>query len=438
MLFISRLSLNLFMNFHEDFLHFIWQFRLFSTSELYTTQGERLLILQTGTLNKNAGPDFSKAKLLIGSTTWVGNVEIHLKSSDWLLHQHQLDKAYDNVILHVVFENDKPIYRSDNTLVPTLVLKHLFSEQLFLNYQQLISNANDFPCQKHIGDVDEFLIHNFLSRVLVERLVDKSTEVYEHLANLKNDWDEAFYHLMAKNFGFKVNAVPMQMLAQSLPQQLFAKHKNNPLQIEALIFGQAGFLNQEFQEAYPQSLKREYLFLQKKYDLVPLDVSVWKFLRMRPQNFPTLRLAQFAALILNSNHLFAKILAIDEVKDLQKIFEDLPVNLFWKNHYHFNKPTLNVNLQLGKKSIENLLINSLSLAMFAYGKASDQQKYVDKSLVLLENLPAEKNAIIEQFTRFNVKVKSAFYSQAILHLKKKYCNEKKCLNCGVGIKILKH
>lgn len=426
------------MDFSEDFLHFIWQFRLFSTHELYTTQGERLEVLQTGTLNKNAGPDFSKAKLLIGSTTWVGNVEIHLKSSDWLLHQHHLDKAYDNVILHVVFEDDKPIYRSDKTLVPTLILKHLFSEQLLSSYQQLISNSNYFPCQKHIGYVDEFVIHSFLSRVLVERLADKSAEVYDRLANLKNDWDEAFYHVMAKNFGFKVNAVPMQMLAQSLPQQLFAKHKNNPLQIEALIFGQAGFLNQEFKEAYPLSLKTEYLFLQKKYALVPLDVSVWKFLRMRPQNFPTLRLAQFAALIVNSNHLFAKILAIDQVKDLQKIFEDLPVNLYWKNHYHFNKETINVNLQLGKKSIENLLINTLSVALFAYGKALDQQKYVDKALALLENLLAEKNVIIEQFTSSNVKIESAFYSQAILQLKKSYCNEKKCLNCGVGIKILKH
>lgn len=426
------------MDFSEDFLHFIWQFRLFTTHELYTSQGERLEILQTGTLNKNAGPDFSKAKLLIASTTWVGNVEIHLKSSDWILHQHHFDKAYDNVILHVVFEDDKPIYRSDKTLVPTLVLQHLFPEQLLSNYQQLISNANDFPCQKHIGHVDEFVIHSFLSRVLLERLADKSAEVYDRLANLKNDWDEAFYHIMAKNFGFKVNAVPMQMLAQSLPQQLFAKHKNNPLQIEALIFGQAGFLNQEFKEAYPLSLKREYLFLQKKYALVPLDVSVWKFLRMRPQNFPTLRLAQFAALIVNSNHLFAKILSMNEVKDLQKIFEGLPVNLFWKNHYHFNKEAINVNLQLGKKSIENLLINTLTVALFAYGRALDKQKYVDKALALLENLPAEKNVIIEQFTSSNVKIQSAFYSQAILQLKKSYCNEKKCLNCGVGIKILKH
>ena len=438
MLFISALCLISFMNFSEDFLHFIWQFKLFTTQQFFTTQGEQVTILQTGILNKNAGPDFAKAKLLIANTTWVGNVEIHLKSSDWFLHQHHVDKAYDNVILHVVYEDDKPIYRSDKTGVPTLVLKNLFSTQLLLNYQQLIANTNDFSCQKQIANVDEFVIQHFLSGVLVERLVDKSEEVYEVLAHLKNDWDETFYHLMAKSFGFKVNAVPMQLLAQALPQHLFAKHKDNPLQIEALIFGQAGFLNQEFKEAYPISLKREYLFLQQKYGLVPLEVSVWKFLRMRPQNFPTLRLAQFAALIVCSNHLFAKVLAVDDLKSLQKMFEKLPVHPFWINHYHFHKQTSSVTVQLGKKSIENLLINTLSVVFFAYGRSLAQQKFIDKALTLLENLPAEKNVIVEQFTKADVKIQSAFYSQAILHLKKNYCNEKKCLNCGVGIKILKH
>lgn len=426
------------MNFSEDFLHFIWQFKLLGNNKLYTTQGKMLSVLHPGTLNKNAGPDFSKAKLLIGETTWVGNVEIHIKSSDWILHQHQLDKAYDNVILHVVDEDDRPIYRSDQTLVPTLVIRDLFPPRVLLNYQQLINAANDFPCQKQIADVDEFVIDSFLARILVERLADKSAEVYDKLANLKNDWDETFYHLMAKNFGFKVNALPMQMLAQSLPQQLFAKHKDNPLQIEALIFGQAGFLNQNFDDEYPLNLKREYLFLQKKYGLTPIDVSVWKFLRMRPQNFPTLRLAQFSALIVASNHLFAKILSINDVKNIQALFKKLPVNPFWKSHYHFNKKANEVSLQLGKKSIENLIINTLSVALFAYGKTINQQNYVDKALALLEILPPEKNNVIEQFLTAGVKIKSSFYSQAILQLKKNYCNEKKCLNCGVGIKLLKH
>jgi hypothetical protein len=425
------------MNFSEEFLHFIWQFRLYGAQKLFTTSGDLLEVLQQGALNKNAGPDFTKAKLIIGGTTWVGNVEIHIKSSDWLLHNHQIDNAYENVILHVVYEDDEPIYRQDGTLLPVLILKNLFPVHLLDNYQELINSVNKFPCEKQIHLVDEFLIDGFLARVLVERFEQKSAEVYQKLNELKGDWDETFYHFMARNFGFKVNATPMEMLAQSLPQQLFAKHKNNPLQIEALIFGQAGFLNQTFDEEYPKQLKREYQFLQKKYNLKPIDLSLWKFLRMRPQNFPTLRLAQFAALIVNSNHLFSKILVMKDYRNAQTLFENLPVNSYWQTHYHFNKSAENVALQLGKTSIQNIIINTVSLFLFAYGKALSQENYVTRSFYLLENTVTENNAIIKQYQEAGVTVKNAFYSQAILQLKKKYCNEKKCLSCGIGIKLLK-
>lgn len=425
------------MNFSEEFLHFIWQFRLYGAQKLYTTARETIEVLQQGALNKNAGPDFTKAKLIIADTTWVGNVEIHIKSSDWLLHNHQIDSAYENVILHVVYEDDEPIYRQDGTELPVLVLKGLFPPYLLDNYEQLITSANNFPCEKQIHLVDEFLIDGFLSRVLVERLELKSKEVYNKLNDLKGDWDETFYHFMARNFGFKVNAIPMEMLAQSLPQQLFAKHKDNPLQIEALIFGQAGFLNQSFEEEYPNQLKREYQFLQKKYNLNPIDISLWKFMRMRPQNFPTLRLAQFAALIINSNHLFSKILVMRDYRNSHVLFENLPVNPFWKTHYHFNKKAEKVSLQMGKSSIQNILINTLSLFLFAYGKALNQENFVTRSFYLLENVPSENNAIVKQYEDAGVVVKNAFYSQAILQLKKKYCNEKKCLSCGIGIKLLK-
>jgi hypothetical protein len=425
------------MNFPEEFLHFIWQFRLYGAQKLYTTDGDAIEIIQQGILNKNAGPDFNNVKLKIKDTTWVGNVEIHIKSSDWLLHKHELDTAYENVILHVVYEDDVPIYRKDGTLIPVLVLKGLFPLHLLANYEQLISSTNNFPCEKQIQEVDEFQINGFLSRVLVERLEQKSAEVREKLNVLKGDWDETFYHFMAKNFGFKLNAIPMEMLAQSLPQQLFAKHKDNPLQIEALIFGQAGFLNQSFEDEYPQQLKREYQFLQKKYNLKPIDISLWKFMRTRPQNFPTLRLAQFAALIVNSNHLFSKILLIKNHRDLQQIFENLPVHPFWKTHYHFNKQAEDVGVQLGIKSIHNILINTLSLFLFTYGKVMDQYKLINRTFALLENLSAENNVIIKQYVAAGVNIKNAFNSQAILQLKKAYCNEKKCLNCVIGIKILK-
>ena len=424
------------MNFPEEFLHFIWQFRLYHHHQLLTTTGEELEVIRPGILNKNAGPDFINAKLLLGGTIWVGNVEIHLKGSDWLLHQHQFNTAYDSVILHVVYEDDIPIYRKDGTLLPVFLIKDLFPIGLLYNYEKLINSINKFPCEKQIYQVDKILVNNFLSRVLVERLIQKATEVEEKLVEYKGDWDSVFYHYMAKNFGFKVNAIPMEILAQSLPHQLFAKHKDNPLQIEALVFGQAGFLNQKFTTEYPEQLKREYQFLKKKYRLKPIDISLWKFMRMRPQNFPTLRLAQFAALITNSNHLFSKVLSSQNPKELALLFEGLSVHLFWKTHYHFNKTADQVSLQLGKGAIQNILINTVCLFLFVYGKMVDQYQYVQKSLELLENLPPESNSIIDQFLKAGVTVNNAFTSQALLQLKKEYCNEKKCLNCGIGIKIL--
>jgi hypothetical protein len=425
------------MNFPEEFLHFIWQFKLYGIQKLYTTTNEPVEVIHQGIPNKNAGPDFSNAKLQIAHTTWIGNVEIHIRSSDWLLHQHHFDDAYENVILHVVYEDDVAIYRKDGTLLPVLIIKNLYPSNLLDNYQHLISSANLFPCEKQLHNVDEFLINNFLSRVLVERMVQKAVEVEQKVAMLKGDWDEAFYHFLSRSFGLKVNAIPMEILAQSLPQQLFSKHKDNPLQIEALIFGQGGFLNQKFDHDYPRKLKREYLFLKKKYSLTPIDISLWKFMRMRPQNFPTLRLAQFAALIYTSNHLFSKVISLGDLKELPQLFENLPVNPFWKTHYHFNKNTSNVSMQLGKNAIDHILINTISVFLFAYGKAMDQYHFVKKAITLLENLPPEKNSILKQYINVGVKVDNAFTSQAILQLKKKYCNEKKCLNCTIGIKILK-
>ena len=424
------------MKFPEEFLHFIWQFRLYGAHKLFTTHGESIDVVRTGGLNKNAGPDFLHAKLIIDKTIWIGNIEIHIRSSDWLAHQHQHDAAYDNVILHVVYINDEPIYRMDGSLIPVLVLKDCFPEKFLIQYERLIQSSHHFPCEKQIHTVDSFFVDSFLTRVGIERLAQKSEEVYDKLSELKGNWDETFYHFMARNFGLKLNSVPMEMLSRALPQQILAKHKDNPFQIEALLFGQAGFLAQTFTDDYPKDLKKEYQFLKHKYSLKPLPISLWKFMRMRPQNFPTLRLAQFAALIVNSNHLFSKIVIIKEFGAITQLFDDLPVNEYWQTHYHFNKTAENVGIQLGKGTIQNILINTISLFLFAYGKYIDQQVLIDRSLALLEHLPSEQNAILKQYNVAGVKLKSAFQSQALLQLKKVYCSEKKCLNCGIGIKIL--
>jgi len=425
------------MKFPEEFLHFVWQFRLYHPHQLCSTNGELIEVIRTGMHNTNAGPDFLHAKVSIDKTLWIGNVEIHINSSDWYAHQHQLDEAYDNVILHVVYSHDQSIYRTDGTSLTTVVLKDQFPTKYLLHYEQLIQSLHHFPCEKQIKEIDPFIIDSFLTRVAIERLMEKSGEVYHKLQELKGNWDETFYQFIAKNFGLKLNAVPMEMLARALPQQILAKHKDNPLQIEALLFGQAGFLEQKFTDSYPQQLKREYVFLKGKYRLKPIPISVWKFMRMRPQNFPTLRLAQFAALIVSSNHLFSNVITLKDFTILNQLFDNLPVNDYWKTHFHFNKEVKHVNLQLGRGTAHNILINTISLFLFAYGKYIDQQLLVDRAIALLEYLPSEQNAILRQYSHAGIRVTSAFQSQALLQLKKIYCNEKKCLNCGIGIKILR-
>ncbi|MDQ0967045.1 hypothetical protein QFZ20_002448 [Flavobacterium sp. W4I14] len=425
------------MNFPEDFLHYVWQFRSFDYSGLQTTAGENLKIINPGLLNKNAGPDFFNAKIEIGNTTWAGNVEIHLRSSDWLKHSHQINPAYENVVLHVVYEHDAEIKRIDNTVLPVLELKHRISTDLIKKYENLFLTLTDFPCIAQIGTVDQLIVDSFLSRTLIERFEQKTNAVTETLNELNGNWDETFYRFLARNFGFKINALPFELFAKAVSQHIYAKHKNNPNQIEALVFGAAGFLNDQFEEEYPKKLKAEFQFLQKKYNIKPIEASMWKFMRMRPQNFPTIRLAQFAALIVKANHLFSKIMEIKDIAQLHALFENLPVNDYWKTHYHFKKETSGVNTQIGKTSVDNVLLNTVALFLFAYGKHTGTQYYISRAIKLLERLPAEQNAITDKFIGAGVKMDHAFASQGILQLKKQYCDEKKCLYCGIGIKILK-
>jgi len=425
------------MNFPEDFLHYVWQFRSFDFNGLKTAEGENLKIISPGLLNKNAGPDFSNAKIQIGETVWAGNIEIHIKSSDWLKHNHQADASYENVILHVVFENDAEVKRINGSVLPVLELKNRIPNALIERYSTLFLTLRDFPCAAQIRSVDELIVDSFLSRTLIERFEQKTNAVIKTLNELNGNWDETFYRFIARNFGFKVNALPFELLAKTVPQNIYAKHKDHPQQIEALVFGAAGFLKDNFEEEYPAKLKEEFKFLQKKYNIKPIEVSLWKFMRMRPQNFPTLRLAQLAALIVKSNHLFSKVMEIKDIVALRGLFENLPVNEYWKTHYHFKKDAMRVSTQIGKTSADNILLNTVALFLFAYGKYTDTQFYINRAIKLLESLPAEQNAIIDKFATVGVKVNNAFASQGILQLKKQYCDEKKCLSCGIGIKILK-
>ncbi|WP_183564987.1 DUF2851 family protein [Mucilaginibacter sp. SP1R1] len=427
------------MLFTEDFLHYVWKFRLFDRIGLQTDDGEELEILSVGMHNTDAGPDFHNARVRIGETVWAGNVEVHLSASDWQKHGHTTDNAYENVILHVVYRNDVPLVLPNGRKVPTLQLHDRVPDELYNRYHQMVfGNQSIIPCENSIAAIDGLIMHNWLTRVLVERLEKRSTAVIERVALNRGDWEETFYQFLAANFGFKTNALPFELMAMSLPQLTLAKHKNNAMQVEAMIFGQAGFLNDDFQDEYPLKLKKEYDFLQKKYQLKPIEKHLWKFMRLRPQNFPTVRLAQFAALIVQSNHLFSKILEIKDVNALRALFTSVKVNDYWTDHYRFDvlssKPAAKT---LGESSIDILLINTLALFLFSYGKQHQQQYYISRSLKLLENLPAEHNNITEDFVTLGLKINNAFESQALLELRNNYCNYKKCLQCGVGNKILK-
>jgi len=426
------------MFFTEDFLHYVWKFRLFDRLNLQTTDGEDLEIYSAGIHNSDAGPDFHNARVKIGGTVWAGNVELHLSSSDWEKHGHSADNAYDNIILHVVYSDDKPLILTNGRRIPTLELKNRVPDDLYNRYHNLVfGNQAIIPCEASIGSVDGLTMHNWLTRVLVERLERRSAAIISAINLNRGDWEETFYQFLAANFGFKTNALPFELLAKSLPQITLAKHKNNAMQIEALIFGQAGFLEGAVTDDYPRNLKTEYVFLQKKYGLKPLEVHLWKFMRLRPQNFPTVRLAQFAALVVNSNHLFSKVLEIKEVKGLRNLFADITVNPYWENHYRFDAESVAASKNLGKSSIDVLLLNTLALFLFSYGKFNQVQYYINRSLQLLENLPPENNKVVADFSTLGVKIKTAFESQALLELKNNYCSYKKCLECGVGNKILK-
>ncbi|HEY1025973.1 MAG TPA: DUF2851 family protein [Sphingobacteriaceae bacterium] len=424
------------MSFPEDFLHYVWKFRQFKQQQLLTADGTSVEILSAGMHNKNAGPDFENAKVRLGDTVWVGNIEIHLNSSDWQRHGHHTDPAYDSVILHVVFNHDQEQYRKDNTAVPVLELKDVIPEGLYLRYHDLTAGLNWIACQAAVGSVDRLYISNWLSRVLFERLEERSRSVRELVQEYRGNWDDAFYVILARNFGFKVNAVPFEMLARSLPVQLFGRHKDNALQIEALIFGQAGLLDETFGEEYPNRLKSEYLFLKKKYNLQTGEGSVWRYLRLRPQNFPTLRLAQFSALMVKADSLFSKILEARNVASLSELFYRLPVNDYWKNHYRFGVAVKPFSNQIGTNSVNNILINTIALFLFCYGKTMGRNSLVNRAVELLEVLPPESNQTLTRFKEAGIETNNAFSSQALLQLKRSYCDKKRCLECGIGIKVL--
>lgn len=423
--------------FTEDFLHYIWTFKLFNTQELKTVQNESIKILKSGQHNTDAGPDFFNAQIQIGETMWAGNVEIHINSSDWLKHHHQKDNAYNNVILHVVYHYDVDITNAKGNVIPTLELKQLIDPKLISNYKQLIGSKNWIACSIQIKQVDEFVLQNWLERLVFERLERKSIEIAQTLLLNKNDWEETFYQVLFKYFGLKVNSEPFHLLAKNTPLKIIEKHRNL-FTIEALLFGQAGFLVDEKDDEYSRRLKKEYHFLQSKFNLTPLDKSLWKLLRLRPANFPTLRIAQLAQLLFNEPRMFSKVLAIDSVKELQQLFS-LTASSYWNNHYQFGvEQKVSSQKRTGKLMIDSLIVNVVVPMLFVYASSKQDEELKNKAVRFLEELKAEKNTIMLNFEKLGVKSRNAMQSQALIELKSNYCSHKKCLHCSIGNYLLKH
>jgi len=420
----------------EDFIQYVWRTKRFSYYDLKTTSGAPLEILDGGTHNKDAGPDFLDAKIKIGDTILLGNIEMHLRASEWIKHQHQLDPAYQNVILHVVLVEDEVIHHSNNSRIPCLELRSRIPPRLSKVYLKILNNENWIPCYNHFHKITDIKLALWLDRLLVERLQRKTSYIITRLHETQNDWETCFFQILCRNFGGKVNADPFEWLAQSLPLKLLARHQDRLLHIEALLFGQAGMLTGEFKDDYPNKLKKEYEFFQKKYKLQPIRGAAWKMLRMRPASFPTLRIAQLAMLIFKSRHLFSKTLAAANVKEIENMF-DLDVSAYWHTHYLFDKVTAKRKKSLGKSTIHLIIINTIAPFLFVYGQRRAEQKYKDKALNLLENIPAEQNKIIKQWKLLGVKPTSAYQTQALLELKNNFCDRKACLSCTVGQHILR-
>ena len=418
----------------EYFLHFIWKYGLFDRNGMFTDTGEEVHVTGLGEHNTDAGPDFLNARVRIGSTNWAGNVEIHLRSSDWITHKHQHDKAYDNVILHVVHSYDRPVTRNNGEIVPTVVLT--FDNQLYDNYCKLLAQHQGLSCHDKIRKVDPLIVDVWLNSLVIERLQQKTGHIAGLLSQYINNWEEVFYICLARTFGFGLNAMPFEMTAASIPYACIARHRNNLMQVEAILMGQAGFLEEALLfNSYYVDLRNEYIHLKKKYGLRPVAKHLWKFLRLRPVNFPTIRLAQFAAILQKSEGLFSKVLACEKTSELSALF-DVSASCFWDTHYTFNTESPVVHKKIGNEAINTIIINAVIPLLFIYGKLKGNDLLKDRTLQWLNQIPPERNRVINRWTAYGIEPASAFYSQGILQLVNTYCNRKRCLACSIGTHLI--
>jgi len=423
---------------YESLLHYVWQHQYFSKEKLATANGDELVVRSPGYLNNHAGPDFHEARLRIGEVEWAGQVEIHIKASDWLVHGHQEDEAYENVILHVVWDNDTPITRRDGSLIPVLVLGDRTPPDLVRRYRQLLTSSFLIPCETAVGQVPALTLLSMKERAANSRLRRKSIELVKLLKGNGGDWEETTYQVLARNFGFKVNAEGFSQLCRTV-SLLTLRKCGNLEQTEALLLGQAGFLDDPEEDPYHQKLRKEYQYLSHKFGLSKgkLHRARWRFLRLRPANFPTLRIAQFAAMIQQTPNLLSSLTSVNNLEDARMLFQ-APVSPYWQKHYRFNTAYTETGITgLGDDSIRSLVINTICTLLTARGLHTDDNRLEERALHLMSSLPPEENSIITHWKTVGMVVENALDSQGLLEQYHFGCQRRQCLQCPVGAWLTK-
>lgn len=420
----------------EQLLHYLWKYRLYRPSGLTTTQGDTLEIIDPGLENTDAGPDFFNAKIRINGTVWAGSVEIHQKASDWLAHGHSADKAYGNVILHVVETDDGTVFRQNGEAIPQLVLP--IPEQVIDNMEWLLTRDSPVACLERLPAIDPVFRLQWMDALLAERLERKTDDILRWLDLYQKDWNEVFYILLCRNFGFGVNSDAFERLARSLPLKCILKQRPSASQVEALFLGQAGLLNDSTgnRHHYYRFLQQEYSFLRKKYGLEPLEPHIFRNLRLRPDATPHIKLVELAAIWIRHDTLFSSVLSARTPRELKDFFR-VPASAFWDTHYNFLRPSPHRKKQLGENALNMLLINTVVPLMFAYGLYHRMDEHKARALRLLASIPPEQNSIISLFSQVGMKPRNAGDTQALIQLKRNYCEQKKCLYCRLGFQLLK-
>ena len=416
-------------------MQYVWKHRLWRSEDMVTNTGKKVRVVDPGLLNTDAGPDFFNAKIEIDGHMWVGNVEMHYRATDWKRHRHDSDKAYDSVILHVVAKDDAPVRRTNGELIPQLVLE--VSPQFNADYASLVGATIEVPCATKIKQVPHLTIVEWVEGLAFERLHGKVERIHQLLDSFNGSWEDVCYVTLARNFGFGINNDAFERLARRTPLRLLGKHSDSVLQIEALLFGQAGMLDAQKpgMDSYYNQLCTEYAFLSNKFQLTPMEKESWKLFRIRPQNFPYRRIAMLAQFIEGGFRMMNRILETEGEKEMRALFE-VELSGYWTKHYTFGKPNERATATLSRSSIDIILINTVAPLLYAYGELTGNYEMTDKAIKLLEDLRAESNSIVAHFVAYGIDCPDALTSQALVQLKREYCDARKCIYCKIGHHLL--